>query len=370
MKKLIIPILIIIFFIGVIIWCFNNVKAEQLGADKIPDHLKLKVNKDNIIFSKEKDGIVEYLYNSGVEIEKERYEKIEMRTKNAKFFDKGNGKIEGRFYAGEPFYQKNGKWYQTETATTTKEVFEQVGGLSLGASGDPVYGGAGDGTIIKFLNPGYTWTNVHDATSASADYDDTFEGQFVQSVESSDASSYYSIARGFLPIDTSALPDDATINGAVLNLRLTLISNQDNDGDDFIRVVQTDQPDPTVLGNDDYNNCGSTDNPVAGANDVDLGDMSANSYNAWTLNDVGIGWISKTGYTMLGMREGHDVLDHTPANNTYNYIGTRLSEYADTTSDPYLTIEYTTPSTGDDTFATFTIKNGTLQIKNGTINIK
>ena len=75
---------------------------------------------------------------------------------------------------------------------------------------------------------------------------------------------------------------------------------------------------------------------------LDIGSVSVNAYNTWTLNSTGTAWINKTGYTQLAVREGHDVLDVWPSytTNQGNWIDVYLSEQNGTTQDPYLNVTY------------------------------
>ena len=109
---------------------------------------ELKAPKEKILESKEvdwieevkdKDGmptgeiinkgrIISYDYISDKEVPSENGEEISKRIGNAKFFLKelrwNEAVYEGRFYPGTPFV-KTDKWYQTETATTSIEVFNK-----------------------------------------------------------------------------------------------------------------------------------------------------------------------------------------------------------------------------------------------------
>ena len=133
-----------------------------------------------------------------------------------------------------------------------------------------------------------------------------------------------------------------------------------NDGNDWANVVQTDQPDHGILTTADYNNCGATNNPTEGATRIDITDVVDDNYNTWTLTEAtGWGWIKKsgeastcgtalTGWTRLGMREGHDAIDNLPVDS--NTVQIRFSEYANTAYDPYLTVTYTAapPAAGEE----------------------
>ena len=154
------------------------------------------------------------------------------------------------------------------------------------------------------------------------------------------------IYRGFFPIDTSGLPDNGVISAAILKTYPVAINNNYNgDGYDYVAVVQTDQPNPAVLAAADYNNCGAVDNPTKGSADIGLSGLSTGSYQDLTLNATGRGWINKTGTTMLGTREGHDIQDNFPGDpgevDKRSWVNYRSSEQTTTAQDPYLSVTYT-----------------------------
>jgi RHS repeat-associated protein len=77
--------------------------------------------------------------------------------------------------------------------------------------------------------------------------------------------------------------------------------------------------------------------------------LTSNAHLPLPLNITGLSWISKTGFTKLGLREGHDVLDSaftssSATTSQYNILYIRSSEFSGTASDPYLDITYTQKS--------------------------
>lgn len=204
------------------------------------------------------------------------------------------------------------------------------------------YVGAGDGYIQK---SDADWDTCHDAASGSANATSTTMSIMVKEDGS------YNIRRGFLPTDCTAIPDAATISAAVFYVYVAGTQNDDNDGDDWINIVgETTQADPTTLVGDDFDTCGAVNNPTEGSTRADVTGMATGQYVTWTLDATGRGWIKKSGagadaYTRLGMREGHDCIDSTITDASENYITIRVSEYANTASDPYLKVTYTEAAT-------------------------
>lgn len=207
------------------------------------------------------------------------------------------------------------------------------------------YAGAGDG-VCEIYFSGSGWDTTHDASSSNrVDYSNDRTGVSQHGLASSFDShgGYFGFDRGFMPVDTSGLPDSISISEAKFYLYVILVEYQDNDSDAFINVVQTTSASTSSLVAADYSKCGDINDPDEGATRIDLDTFTNNAYNYFTLNSTGREWISTTGYTKLGLREGHDILDNpiVGGGGTYNSLGCRFSRYTGTGSDPYLEITYT-----------------------------
>lgn len=344
--------------------------AGGIETQKIPEHLQLKADKSKIINNKEVDWYVnpdnkipqymgkikKYDYITNKKAEGKFLWKDNRPYTNAKILEENGREKTVAFYTSEDFYKGENEVFIIDHATTTIEAYEKQTKISfLGklfskeAVADTIYSGAGDGDVY-YLDD--AWDTIHDGTVGSgtrptstitpAGYTEYSEG-------------VWDIYRGFFPIDTSAIPADNTVTAATMNIYALAIGNSDNDGNDFIRIVQTDQPNSTTLTTADFNNCGATNNPTAGAADIDIDNMTASQYVVFTLNATGLGWIKKSGeasncgstagVTCLGGREGHDVVDSAMDVVGVNNLTTRMSEYTGTDYDPYLTVTYSAPAT-------------------------
>lgn len=203
------------------------------------------------------------------------------------------------------------------------------------------YAGAGDGDVT-YSNA--SWDVAHDAaTGTLADYTDTDYDVAIGGGWGS-----FWISRHFIPIDTSGLPDAATISAATLYLYFTAANKSSSDGNGWMTTVQTNQASTSTLSTADYDQCGDAiDNPTEGndsGNRIDLGAVSTGQYTGIPLNATGIGWISKTGYTKLGLREGHDATDTSYLPDQAEDSATiSSSEATGTSQDPYLEVTYTVP---------------------------
>jgi len=206
------------------------------------------------------------------------------------------------------------------------------------------YPGAGDGYVS---NSSTSWDSAHDSLTGVADYTGDFGDVYAN--YATVPSTSFLIDRAFFPVLTSGIDDGASITAALLYLFVPdgFVLNGDNDGDDWVNVVgETSQANTASLTAEDFDQCGAVDNPTEGATRVDLGSISTSAYNSWTLNATGRGWISKTGITKLGLREGHDCIDSPIAVNTDNAMGFSTSEDTSGTQDPYLDVTTEVATTG------------------------
>jgi len=145
----------------------------------------------------------------------------------------------------------------------------------------------------------------------------------------------FNILRGALFFDTSSLPDDATINSAVLSLDGT----SDNRSADFdITMVDgsgLNQP----LQDTDYGYLGSQN--VSGGS-FNTSGFSTLGYNDIPLNETGLGWISKTGITKLGLRSSRDIAAIAPTTPKHECVEVWASEEGEG-YQPKLVVTYTPP---------------------------
>lgn len=208
------------------------------------------------------------------------------------------------------------------------------------------YSGAGDGAVENWL-AATTWTAIHRMDPGSSFFYTRTDGDIT--VFGNGANNNMGISRAFIPINTSSLPDDAIITSASLYVNFTSFVNNVNDGNDFISLVQTTQASNTSLSLDDADQCGGLSSVVEGINTTDRIDLTgkSNGQYSFPLNSIGLTWISLTGFTKLGLREGHDLLNISfplGAGFTQNGVVLSFSETTGTGGDPYLNVTYTIPS--------------------------
>ncbi len=334
-----------------------------------------------------------YRYVSAKTVPAETYgglkEDISKRSMNSQTFLKSVQQVSGsqvnreyvsKIYAAPVWKKEGDKWYRIETATTTKTAFFKQTRLTLldrakgllgrQAMADTYYASSGDG--YAYTQTDGDWAGAHDATSATVvNYTATTSQAFTE--EYNFFNTYTYVGRSFLTFDTSVITNSMTIVSATLNVYVVDAYDADNDGQDYMNVVQTDQPSSSALTAADFDNCGSTTNPVIGAAAVDLTGVSSSTYLAFTLNSTGRGWIKRSGetsncgtaagVTCLGLREGHDIENSPILGSIFastNGLYYSASEETGTSQDPYLSITYISPDY-------LMIDGGTLKIDGGTM---
>jgi hypothetical protein len=282
-------------------------------------------------------------------------------------------------YSDKTFVEEGDKWYARETGRTDYATFAAARDAQPLAAlfwkiahADSIspFSSAGDGFITgdgveasEACDPGATsWTSAQTATSGSDSDTDialNVSAATLVDTEFDPDQCSASISRAFVPFVTSAIPGSGTISAATLNLYVVSKSNDDNDGTDYLTVVQTSQVTHTVLAAGDYDQCGSVAAPTEGIDSgerKDLTSLSTSAYVVFTLNSTGRGWVKKsgeasnctatTGVTCLGVREGHDTTNSPVGNNLTNSASISTSEETLTAQDPYLSVTYTVPGGG------------------------
>ncbi len=252
---------------------------------------------------------------------------------------------------GQITYQANANGTATTNTYDQNELYrlkrKQTTGPGGGGGGGgtpvtvPFYSTTGDGAIYARST---SWATAHNATSGSS-VSSSSSTNYVRAGKNSSTS--FHIERGFIPFDTSTLPDNIMITDVKLKVYIASKSNADNDGDDWVTVVQTSQPSLTSLTTADYDLAGAVTNPVEGIDTgerKDITSVTTGQYLVFNLNTTGRSWIDKTGYTKLGLREGHDALNsaYAGSSNTYNSLQWRTANYSGISYDPVLEVTYTT----------------------------
>jgi len=210
------------------------------------------------------------------------------------------------------------------------------------------YANGGDGGIGTQPYPS-SWSTQHsDTTGQNAGTG----GLNIQvSSEAFDSSTgYLGIGRGFIPIDTSGLPDNAVVSSSTLYTFVTGNQNDFNDAYSNINIYQGFEASPTGLVNSDVSKCGNAlTNPTKGSTDLPIASTTVGSYAAFPLTTAGKSWISATSTTKFCVREGHDASNNEPVNNgdfwKYELVYLASSVNSGTAEDPYIDIQYSLSDT-------------------------
>lgn len=201
------------------------------------------------------------------------------------------------------------------------------------------YAGAGDG-YVHYTTGFQNWATAHAETgdnNVTADYTSTTG--IVGSITNSGGAK---MQRAFFPADTSGIADNDEITDARIKIWFTATNDDDDDGSDWINVVQTTQTSNTTLTGEDFDQCGSISNPTEGSTRADITSITIGAYTTFTLDATGESWISKTGYTNLGLREGHDATNSEISSTSNGDKGTfSTSENTGTSQDPVLEVDTT-----------------------------
>lgn len=249
------------------------------------------------------------------------------------------------------FYRAQGRgWFRK---IVPKELFQNAVYPVFADHPTGYYSGSGDGRVT-YSGVAIPWDTMHDATTGTTATDTIVSGgiYFIGGT----LTRY--LFRGFVPIDTSAIDDAATITDAVLNIYGYAKADDVNDSYAYLAIVQADKPDTatTALVVADFNNCGATNNPTQGhetSQRKDLTALSISAYTAWTLNSTGIGWISKTGTTKFGLRSGHDCQDVNIGDANVSYASFYSVERTGTSEDPYVEVTIVSAARTDRFFQMF-----------------
>lgn len=280
-------------------------------------------------------------------------------------YDKGEYGLETRIYPQPVFTRAADGWRSVEYGEAPKKEYDQAMAGPLWFTFLPrvahaetvttnVFSGSGDGYVYAG-GLGATWDTAHDATDGSLAWSIGATMDVSATVTSGKFGSI-TIGRVFIPFDTSVISSQATISSATLNIYTASIINTDNDGSDYLTVVQTSQAAHTTLVAADYDQCGSINSPTEGIDAgqrKDITSISTSAYTSFTLNSTGRGWIKKNGETSncssargiscFGIREGHDTTDVPITDDTNNSVSIYAAEQTGTANDPYLSVTYTVP---------------------------
>lgn len=173
------------------------------------------------------------------------------------------------------------------------------------------------------------WAEARDAAAAK----ESFATYEVNSDSDGSANSWI-IQRVFLPIDTSSIPDTATITAVALNFNARYEGGFTGTE---VHLIQTTQATTASRDLNDYNNVAFTSGGSVTTPDAAL---TAKTING---NATSLGWIVKAGTTLIALITTADLNNTDPNGGTDHWC---------TITSPELVVTYTLPASGINSFKT------------------
>ncbi len=197
----------------------------------------------------------------------------------------------------------------------------------VGRTTSTFYPHASDGDIYA---TGNGWATVHGASTGTVSNSSASELHGFYEGGASDE-----LHRGFYHFDTSAIPDSDVISSATL----AMVQTSSFTGSPTGGIVLSSAASDTSLASGDFNDLGTTEGATRQS-------IVSSGTTTWTFNATGLSWISKTGYTKLGLRLGEDIDDSSLG--TAKYFRMYTADQTGTTSDPTLTVVHAAPAPSTD----------------------
>lgn len=224
-----------------------------------------------------------------------------------------------------------------------------------------------DGYIQREVSPGETFSTIRGGAGVTA-YNSGVVTVAVGLKEEASGVNFVTLGRGILCFDTSAIPDNATIDSATLSLYGSSKTNGLDKTD--LHIVSATPASTSSLATTDYSQTGTTS-----FGEVAYDDFSSGAYNDISLNASGLANISKTGITKFGVRLEWDVNGSFTGTNQAAGAQTRFvfssADESGTSQDPKLVVNYTMTGfsdptnayTSNDTYATATTSTGDISVQ-------
>ena len=184
-----------------------------------------------------------------------------------------------------------------------------------------------------------SWATIHNAVNGTASLTSSMYVYLYAYGAQSDT--WSNLARAGVEWDTSSIGAGSNITSAEVDLYVKSGQFVDNANlNQGINLVSFSPAGETYV-IADYSAFGSTDY----ATDIDMGSLSTDAYNTWTLNASGLSGITVDGDTKFGVRFTSDIdnIEPTWVANAYSKC---YFDRAEDTNKPILNVTYTLPSTG------------------------
>lgn len=196
--------------------------------------------------------------------------------------------------------------------------------------------GTGEGRAPNDGTGSDSFATIRGAASCSTATDD------VLVILTSTSGSTFRIHRVFLPFDTSALPDNATVSAVTLQVyRSDAVATFANNDTTAIHVVTQTQASDTSLVQDDYDQVSFTSK-----GSKNFADTANDAYQEITIADTTV--VSLTGFTKLALLTGRDQGNSQPTST--NVMGFQARGAA---NPPILTVTFSAPGFEETTYSFF-----------------
>jgi hypothetical protein len=170
-----------------------------------------------------------------------------------------------------------------------------------------------------------SWSTARNASSALG-----LQNSFYSSV----SGGYYYCIRAAFTIDTSGIGSGSTISSAYWSL--VMAGDACGTAGEYYNLF--DYSGANTVATDSFNDM-TVDSPTAYTTAWQGSEVTDGTrFNTANWNSTGLGIISKTGSSKFSMRNHYDYNNSAPLGRKYMYF----YQYANTTTDPYLSVTYTT----------------------------
>ncbi|MDD5148580.1 MAG: hypothetical protein PHH08_03910, partial [Candidatus ainarchaeum sp.] len=162
---------------------------------------------------------------------------------------------------------------------------------------------AGGGGWLEYANA--SWETAHDSAVSTGGA----VSAFTTAGSKADSSGLATIKRGFIPFNTSSIPDDAAIVSAELAMQPQSIINTTGNPDAYYGIVQTSQDSPDSLFLADYSRCGTyLSRPKLGGT-IKASELIEGAFSEIVFNETGRQWIDPVLWSHIGIRDSYDIDD-------------------------------------------------------------
>jgi len=202
-----------------------------------------------------------------------------------------------------------------------------------------------DGDIL-LNDAGNVWATEHDKTTATASADTATELGF--RCDAAGTGGNFIINRAFILFNTGPdIPDGNSIDSGTVTL--LGFGKADNQGD-AVNIVQSAPASNTDIVDGDFDAYTDLHSAAVAATEITLANWSTTADNVFTLNSTGLGFVSKTGVTKLGIRLKKDFNEgtgHLNAPTTGTSFGQcKSADATGTADDPELSVTHSVPAGG------------------------